>query len=107
MSYTGLYTTRSGTVKMGEKFGEKDVPYFIRCGMLFLDIEVNLQSDLQHDDVIATGMPRPAFYGNLLISIPAAKGNYQAMIQSDGLFRVYFPQYVTASRIDTCIIYPV
>lgn len=91
----------------GEKFKTGTGFCIVRAGICFLTLETTPVEEVKHGDIVVTGLPRPSYH--TYVSLPLANGNcYSAQINAaSGNLVIYYPSYVTASRIDVTLSYPV
>lgn len=105
---TDLKNVKSGYAYAGTKFASGTVsrfPYIIKNGWCFVTLEATPSSDVANGDVVGTGLPTPAI--TTYLTLQATSGNYPAKLdKTTNELTIYFPNYVTASRIDTCFCYP-
>lgn len=91
----------------GEKFKTGTSFCIVRAGICFLTLETTPVEAVKQGDIVVTGLPRPSYH--TYVSLPLTNGNcYSAQINAgSGNLVIYYPSYVTASRIDVTLAYPV
>lgn len=91
----------------GEKFGNGANLglYTVKNGWCFYSIEATPNADVANGDIVASGLPKPRI--DFYLSLTCLGGTYSALLNTNGELKIYFPSYVTASRIDSCFCYPV
>lgn len=91
----------------GEKFGNGANLglYTVKNGWCFYSIEATPNADVANGDIVASGLPKPRI--DFYLSLTCLGGTYSALLNTNGELKIYYPSYVTASRIDSCFCYPV